>query len=107
MLLGKLIFSITKTHLMVKIDLLQHIIYFVVKLGPLIQTPFRGSKQLPNFMLPGKLIFSVIQTHLMVKNELLQQLIYFVVKFGHLIQTFLVAQNQCFKNRTGPISPTG
>ena len=72
----------------------------MVKLGPLIQTPFCGSKQLPNLMLPGKLIFSVIQTHLMVKNELLQQLIYFVVKFGHLIQTFLVAQNQCFKNRT-------
>ena len=100
MLPENLVFSVTITHLMVKMNLLQHIIYFVVKLGPLIQTPFCGSKQLPNFMLPGKLIFSVIQTHLMVKRELLQQIIYFVEKLGHLIQTFLVAQNQCFKNRT-------
>ena len=78
MLPEKLVFSVTITHLMVKMNLLQHIIYFVVKLGPLIQTPFCGSKQLPDFMLPGKLIFSVIQTHLMVKRELLQQIIYFV-----------------------------
>ena len=42
---------------MVKMNLLQHIIYFVVKLGPLIQTPFCGSKQLSNFMLSRKLIF--------------------------------------------------
>ena len=34
------IFFVTKTHLMLKRDLLQQIIYFVVKFGPLIQTLF-------------------------------------------------------------------
>ena len=91
MLLGKLIFFVTKTHLMVKRDLLQQIIYFVV----FMQTFFYDLKQFSNFMLSGKQIFFVTKTHLMVKRDLLQQIMYFVVKLGPLIQTFFVTQNNC------------
>ena len=84
MLPRKLIFLVTKTHLMIKRDLLQQIIYFVVKLGPLIQTFFVAENNFQTLCY-REIDFFVTKTHLMVKRDLLQQIIYFVV----LIQTFL------------------